>query len=51
MLDPTVNNCSCAVILVRVVLKLSLLFFVLKQKAPIPRNEPGKTQHTHTLKN
>jgi len=31
------------------VLRMPLLFSILKWKAPIPRKEPGRT-HTHTVK-
>jgi len=41
---PIVEDC-CAVLLVSssFVLRMSLLFSILKQKAPIPRKEPGRT--------
>jgi len=45
---PIVNDCLCADILVSsAVLRMSLLFPILKWKAPIPRKKPGRT-HTHT---
>jgi len=48
VLTTIVNDCLCAVILVNsVVLRIFLLFSILKRKVPIPRKEPGRT-HTYT---